>query len=270
MKPNDIENRISDLSDGEVDSVGCAPMLGSLPSRKCPDCGSELTLNKEKKDEGQEWWECEGHDERKFWSDRYLKGFENRLKSRPIIDLATADFVPGYWMCRTCNFRLQKRIIGAHAVGDDTAVHMEPCPNDGDVMFPVTWKEYSAGLELFLEQKMAELMPRHSEGSAAIARERLRQIESEGWTAEHDDLQPQGGLAQAAACYASTAAMQSEKGIKLLPKCFIHKNWPWARDWWKPSNDPIRNLEKAGALCAAEIDRLKRLHAEQSVENRSN
>jgi hypothetical protein len=35
--------------------------------------------------------------------------------------------------------------------------------------------------------------------------------------------------------------------------------WPWDQDWWKPSPDPIRNLVKAGALIAAEIDRLQRL-----------
>lgn len=29
--------------------------------------------------------------------------------------------------------------------------------------------------------------------------------------------------------------------------------------WWKPSDDPIRNLVKVSALIAAEIDRLKRL-----------
>ena len=35
--------------------------------------------------------------------------------------------------------------------------------------------------------------------------------------------------------------------------------WPWDMKWWKPSDeDPIRNLVKAGALIAAEIDRLQR------------
>lgn len=34
--------------------------------------------------------------------------------------------------------------------------------------------------------------------------------------------------------------------------------WPWDENWWKPSLDPIRNLVKAGALLAAEIDRLQR------------
>lgn len=35
-------------------------------------------------------------------------------------------------------------------------------------------------------------------------------------------------------------------------------DWPWHSSWWKPSDDPIRNLVKAGALIAAEIDRLQR------------
>jgi hypothetical protein len=96
-------------------------------------------------------------------------------------------------------------------------------------------------------------------GIELIAAERARQIASEGWTPENDDVQVDGGLAKAAACYASTAAIQSEKEVKVLPPCFIHKDWPWSREWWKPSNDPVRNLEKAGALIAAEIDRLQRL-----------
>jgi hypothetical protein len=39
----------------------------------------------------------------------------------------------------------------------------------------------------------------------------------------------------------------------------VPSSWPWDYDWWKPSDDPIRNLTKAGALIAAEIDRLNRL-----------
>lgn len=41
-------------------------------------------------------------------------------------------------------------------------------------------------------------------------------------------------------------------------------SWPFDASWWKPSNDPIRNLIKAGALIAAEIDRLQRLAANKS------
>lgn len=36
------------------------------------------------------------------------------------------------------------------------------------------------------------------------------------------------------------------------------REWPWDASWWKPSPDPIANLVKAGALIAAEIDRLQR------------
>lgn len=95
-------------------------------------------------------------------------------------------------------------------------------------------------------------------GVALIARERVRQVQVERFSGQHDDTHSDGSLAQAAACYASTAAIQSEKNVTVLPPCFIHKDWPWQRNWWKPSSDPIRNLVKAGALIAAEIDRLLR------------
>ena len=35
-------------------------------------------------------------------------------------------------------------------------------------------------------------------------------------------------------------------------------DWPWSDKWWKPK-DKIRDLVRAGALIAAEIDRLQRL-----------
>jgi hypothetical protein len=95
-------------------------------------------------------------------------------------------------------------------------------------------------------------------GINAIVAERTKQFNVKGWTAEHDDAHIFGALARAATCYVETAAVQSERSLTELPACYIHKNWPWERDSWKVSNDPVRNLEKAGALIAAEIDRLKR------------
>ena len=94
-----------------------------------------------------------------------------------------------------------------------------------------------------------------------IAVERLRQIQAEGWTAEHDDAQVQSQIALAAAAYAFAAQFSAfgtddwtdEKWAKACPDF-----WPWAPEWWKPSNDPVRNLVRAGALIAAEIDRLTR------------
>jgi hypothetical protein len=64
-------------------------------------------------------------------------------------------------------------------------------------------------------------------------------------------------LAIAGLSYASVAASQVR-----LRDGYVKERlpiyWPWDQEWWKPSDDPIRNLAKAGALIAAEIDRLQR------------
>lgn len=93
-------------------------------------------------------------------------------------------------------------------------------------------------------------------GSSLIATERIRQIVSEGWTAEHDDRHYEGNIALAGATYALHACsqIQSPDDIHGVPA-----EWPWDDKWWKPSISPIRNLVKAGALIAAEIDRLQRM-----------
>ncbi len=95
------------------------------------------------------------------------------------------------------------------------------------------------------------------DGAEAIHRERERQKAVEGWTPEHDDEHDHEELAQAAACYA-------------IPPWFVHIDaarvyrstlWPksWSKEWWKPSpNNRKREIEKAGALLAAEWDRLDR------------
>jgi hypothetical protein len=93
-----------------------------------------------------------------------------------------------------------------------------------------------------------------------IREEPYQQIEKEGWTPEHDDEHYRGELAKAACAYALGRA-------DLFPQ-----NWSLA--WWKTPRkqngeiDRIRELEKAGALIAAEIDRLLRLAAiEGNVEH---
>jgi len=87
-------------------------------------------------------------------------------------------------------------------------------------------------------------------GALSILRERLRQSDVENWTPEHDDKYTEGQLIRAAMAYAS--------GTILF--------WPedWDKGWFKPT-DEIRNLEKAGALIAAEIDRLKRLENGKNI-----
>lgn len=86
-------------------------------------------------------------------------------------------------------------------------------------------------------------------GVSLIAKERARQISAEGWTPEHDDEHTSGELAGVAAMYIIESDI-------IPPRCPV--GWPWERSWWKPSQDPIKNLVKAGALIAAEIDRLNR------------
>lgn len=91
-------------------------------------------------------------------------------------------------------------------------------------------------------------------GIELIAAERQRQIAVEGWTPEHDDEHGMGEMAAAAVCYAQLGIDEEIRAVGPVGDFFIEW-WPWANEWWKPSEDPIRNLVKAGALIAAEIDR---------------
>lgn len=102
-------------------------------------------------------------------------------------------------------------------------------------------------------------------GAERIAAERQRQIEAEGWTPEHDDQWVHGEMVTAAQCYlrfnerlAETDDVDRLMRYHAPGGIGLPRGWPWHRDWWKPSADPIRNLEKAGALIAAEIDKLLR------------
>lgn len=108
--------------------------------------------------------------------------------------------------------------------------------------------------------------PRHETkmktGIELIAEERARQISVEGWTPEHDDAHTDSELARAAATYAMPGWLRN---LHVRPICtetthtIRAKIWPWEISWWKPCEDRVRELSKAGALIAAEIDRLQRL-----------
>lgn len=97
-------------------------------------------------------------------------------------------------------------------------------------------------------------------GVELIAEERLRQITQEGWTPAHDDHHASGELNDAAIGYAHAAALQARgetfETLHVAVSAGMIR-WPWEDVWWKPAADPIRNLVKAGALIAAEIDRLQ-------------
>lgn len=108
-----------------------------------------------------------------------------------------------------------------------------------------------------------------SRGLQLIARERARQITEEEWTDAHDDGQTEGELARAAAVYALPPdAREITKGFRIrdsrvdVRMSLVDAIWPWLRGWWKPGAPSIegrlRDLSKAGALIAAEIDRILR------------
>ncbi len=87
-------------------------------------------------------------------------------------------------------------------------------------------------------------------GVRLIAEERKRQVEEEGWTAEHDATHVNNEMPDAAICY---LVDQQHRDYEAFP-------WPWDDKWWKPTpDDRVRELVKAGALIAAEIDRLNQI-----------
>ena len=99
-------------------------------------------------------------------------------------------------------------------------------------------------------------------GAELIADERKRQIEVEGWNAEHDAQYTHNELISAAMCYLQPETVRTYNrlwesrnpdNINIPPSL-----WPWDEKWWKPTpENRIKELVKTGALIAAEIDRIQ-------------
>jgi hypothetical protein len=103
-------------------------------------------------------------------------------------------------------------------------------------------------------------------GIELIAAERERH----GWTIDHDNRHTAGELIAAATCYADAslalingAQPEDVRGYYLDCTAPVPQ-WPWDDSSFKISSDPIRNLVKAGALIAAEIDRISRQNESQN------
>jgi len=79
-------------------------------------------------------------------------------------------FVPGEWVCPRCSFRLHRRVMSASdgSVGVDTDPESEPCPNDGEQMQRLTWKQDAEEANRVALALMKELR---------AARERLEDLE---------------------------------------------------------------------------------------------
>lgn len=117
--------------------------------------------------------------------------------------------------------------------------------------------------------------PVESEGAKLISAERARQIRKEHYSAEHDDeLHARGDLAMAAVCYAMPEKLLCRRNF--ANAVAFRDPWPWdprhdKRAGYGEGNgnvlpDPdtytdeerLDLLVKAGALIAAEVDRLLR------------
>lgn len=105
-------------------------------------------------------------------------------------------------------------------------------------------------------------------GAERIAKERQRQVDREGWSDAHDDEHSEGEMALVAALYATPIPLLERRDYGPTVAHFVDP-WPatWDEEWDKrePRSTSkrgrrarIRELEKAGALIAAEIDRLLR------------
>jgi hypothetical protein len=113
-------------------------------------------------------------------------------------------------------------------------------------------------------------------GAELIAIERARQINEARWTSEHDDKHTKGQLAMAAVCYASVERVyvcreyangtmyRDPFPFDVRDKRFLYgeRRNNWVNEIPDPSTytkeERIDLLVKAGALIAAEIDRLRR------------
>lgn len=107
-------------------------------------------------------------------------------------------------------------------------------------------------------------------GLQAIGQERLRQLGEEGHSPEHDDAHKAGELALAAIHYARPEGAEivrltfekNPPGSFMPQRQRFNEVWPWdLRDDKRGKHDRLKQLAIAGALIAAEIDRLLRLKA---------
>ena len=167
------------------------------------------------------------------------------------------------------------------AVGDLSKIQDKYFLTDGGLAQMDHWsemlEEWDNHNDMLKDQSIVD-------GVKIIEQERRRQIDGEGFDAQRDDGYFNGSLADAAACYAATKKIYHDNTLYDGKEIRFIELWPWHKDWDKRQKRPypflarhilkdpakivndlididgrIKELAKAGALCAAEIDRLERL-----------
>jgi len=125
-------------------------------------------------------------------------------------------------------------------------------------------KDARAAIKSNASQQAPSTAAQERDAIADITAERERQKSAEGWTPEHDDEHEDRSIALAASCYLSHYISrqwltEEPDGLRQYQSEELPDDWPmnWHEDWWKPKN-PRRDLVRAAALIAAEIDRMDR------------
>lgn len=109
-------------------------------------------------------------------------------------------------------------------------------------------------------------------GAEMIALERERQITEEGWTPEHDaghDYSDMAVIAATLAVHGTDAHVEDAVGWRGTYDTDADERYIQADPWGlisKHGSDPIRRLTIAGALIAAEIDRLSRTSIQEPAD----
>jgi len=107
--------------------------------------------------------------------------------------------------------------------------------------------------------KKADIILDNPTGLGIIANERVEQIEVHGYPLGTDDPEKVLRAADAYLQYTLLRIAYPFMAPEQLGHPADHGTWPtgWPRESWKPGEDVIHNLAKAGALIAAAIDSLK-------------
>ncbi|WP_368772764.1 peptide chain release factor-like protein [Pseudomonas aeruginosa] len=189
---------------------------------------------------------------------------------RAALSGAQAQHSAGYAEARQC---VNCRHIGINDSADYAACHdcnwtgPEPdedkCPGcAGENCMAAACPECGGRYDLVAEANITAPAGQVPQAWLDVQAERLRQIEAEGWTPEHDDEHSHGQMARAAACYALAGSSAPNDGAAAL---LVSLAWPWDEQWWKPST-ARRDLVKACSLALAEIERLDRAGISQSPQ----
>lgn len=141
-------------------------------------------------------------------------------------------------------------VTALRATCEQLAFPMRVLGGEPGTNMPYAYVDTVGGLTIRWNGEQWQVM----DGATRIAQERLRHLTEEGYDPTHDDRMVRGELAQAAMFYLDEEASVTE--------------WPWD-DLPKRTGDRVRDLEKAGALLAAEIDRLKRREAKDRTREAS-